>query len=99
MSNSNRTPEEQALMTKAAAVLPGGSLGNLRLDEEHAFVVREGHGSRVIDVSGNEYIDYLLGSGPMLLGHAHAAVDRCRSPRPSRTAAITFFAGRTTTLC
>ena len=46
MSNSNRTPEEQALMTKAAAVLPGGSLGNLRLDEEHAFVVREGRGSR-----------------------------------------------------
>lgn len=74
MSNTNRTPEEQALMTKAAAVLPGGSLGNLRLDEEHAFVVREGHGSRVIDVSGNEYIDYLLGSGPMVLGHAHPKV-------------------------
>ncbi len=74
MSNVNRTPEEQALMTKAAAVLPGGSLGNLRLDEEHAFVVRNGRGSHVWDVSGNEYIDYLLGSGPMVLGHAHPKV-------------------------
>ena len=38
------------------------------------MVIREARGSRIVDWSGNEYIDYLLGSGPMLLGHAHPAV-------------------------
>jgi glutamate-1-semialdehyde 2,1-aminomutase len=38
------------------------------------MVIREARGARIVDASGNEYIDYLLGSGPMLLGHAHPAV-------------------------
>lgn len=42
---------------------------------EDAFIVKEGRGSRIWDHSGNEYIDYLLGSGPMVLGHAHPAVN------------------------
>ena len=50
--------------------MPGGSLGNLTID----LVIKEGSGSRVRDVSGNEYIDYLLGSGPMVVGHAHPRV-------------------------
>ena len=62
--------EEQELIDRAAALLPGGSVGNVYTD----IIVRRGEGARVWDVSGNEYIDYLLGSGPMLLGHAHAEV-------------------------
>jgi glutamate-1-semialdehyde 2,1-aminomutase len=41
---------------------------------DSAMVVARGEGSRIWDLSGNEYLDYLLGSGPMLLGHAHPAV-------------------------
>ncbi len=41
---------------------------------DSAMVIKSGLGSRVFDMSGNEYIDYLLGSGPMLLGHAHPSV-------------------------
>ena len=74
MPKPRRTTEERKLLERAAQVLPGGSLGNLRLDDEYAFVVREGKGSRIWDASGNEYIDYLLGSGPAVLGHAHPAV-------------------------
>jgi glutamate-1-semialdehyde 2,1-aminomutase len=33
-----------------------------------------GAGSKVFDANGREYIDYLLGSGPLLLGHGHPAV-------------------------
>ena len=56
----------------------GGTLGNTRFADDVAFVVKAGQGSRVFDMSGNEYIDYLLGSGPMILGHAHpAVVTRC----------------------
>ncbi len=74
MIQPNRTPEERDLLARAARVLPGGSLGNLRLADDYDFIVKEGHGSHIWDVSGNEYIDYLLGSGPMVLGHSHPAV-------------------------
>ena len=38
------------------------------------IIIREGRGGRVWDVTGNEYVDFLLGSGPMLVGHAHPEV-------------------------
>ncbi|HYS49522.1 MAG TPA: aminotransferase class III-fold pyridoxal phosphate-dependent enzyme, partial [Xanthobacteraceae bacterium] len=37
-------------------------------------VIREGKGGRVWDEEGKEYVDFLLGSGPMLVGHAHPEV-------------------------
>jgi glutamate-1-semialdehyde 2,1-aminomutase len=36
----------------------------------------EGSGSRLCDVDGREYVDYLLGLGPMILGHRHPVVTR-----------------------
>lgn len=51
-----------------------GGVRNTTSSPEYALVVKEARGSRVWDCSGNEYIDYLLGSGPMLLGHAHPAL-------------------------
>ena len=62
--------KERELVEKARRYLPGGSLGNVYTD----MVIREGRGGRVSDFSGNEYVDYLLGSGPMLVGHAHPEV-------------------------
>ena len=55
---------------RAKAVLPGGGFGNF----EASLVIERGQGSRVWDVDGNEYLDYLIGSGPMLLGHSHPEV-------------------------
>ena len=66
--------EEQALLERARRHLPGGQLGNVTTAFEDGFIVREGRGSKLYDFSGNEYIDYLMGSGPMILGHAHPAV-------------------------
>ena len=79
--------EEQALIERAHRSLPGGSLGNLAMD----VVIREGSGSRIWDVSGNEYIDYLLGSGPMLVGHTHPQVVAAVHEQVERGS--TFFAG------
>src|SRR5947199_5917856 len=70
----SRSPEENRLLKLAARRLPGGALGSARFPDELAFVVRRGRGSKVWDMSGREYIDYLLGSGPMILGHSHPAV-------------------------
>lgn len=38
--------------------------------------MKTGHGARVTDVDGKEYIDYCLSWGPMILGHAHPEVTR-----------------------
>ncbi len=67
-------PDESLLLEKATRYLPGGTLGTYRFPQELAFVVKRAQGSRLWDVSGREYIDYLLGSGPMILGHAHPSV-------------------------
>ena len=57
-------------ISRARAVLPAGGFGNF----DPGIVIAEGRGSRVWDEDGNEYIDYLIGSGPMLLGHGHPEV-------------------------
>ncbi len=36
--------------------------------------IRKAKGSRIYDVDGNEYIDYVLSWGPMILGHSHPSV-------------------------
>ena len=69
-----RSAAEQQLLDKAQRYLPGGTLGNTRFSDDVAFVVKAGKGSKIYDMSGHEYIDFLLGSGPMILGHAHPAV-------------------------
>ena len=71
---AQRTSQEKQLLEKAHQYLPGGTGGNMKVREDLAFLVREGRGSHIWDVSGNEYIDWIMGSGPMLLGHAHPAV-------------------------
>jgi len=69
-----RSTREQELLEKAAKYLPGGYTGNLPIRDDLKFLAARGVGSHVFDVSGNEYIDWLMGSGPMLLGHSHPAV-------------------------
>ena len=80
------TSEEQELIEKAHRYLPAGSLGNITTD----ILIREGRGGRVWDASGNEFVDYLLGSGPMLVGHAHPEVVAAVEAQNRRGS--TFFA-------
>src|SRR3954464_14278774 len=58
------------LIDEAKRVLPGGSFGNMPAE----VVVRSGQGGRIWDEHGKEYVDFLLGSGPMFIGHAHPEV-------------------------
>lgn len=74
MGKQARTTEEAAVVERAFASLAAGTLGNVTFGRDQALVVREARGGHLWDFSGNEYIDYLLGSGPMLIGHAHPAV-------------------------
>ena len=73
-----RTPQTQALFERAKISIPGGAGSTARLPRNgwkpYPIFMAEGSGSRLRDVDGNEYIDYLLGLGPMILGHRHPVV-------------------------
>jgi glutamate-1-semialdehyde 2,1-aminomutase len=58
------------LVEQARRVLPGGSFGNMPAE----VILKEGKGGRIFDEAGKEYVDFLLGSGPMFIGHAHPEV-------------------------
>ena len=49
-----RTEAEHQLVERAFQCMPGGSLGNVIMKREDAFLVSHGKGSRLWDVSGNE---------------------------------------------
>ena len=76
----------QELADRARAVLPAGGFGNFDAD----VFIRSGHGSRVIDENGDEFIDYLISSGPMVLGHGHPEVNAAVHEQIDR--GMTFFA-------
>ena len=65
---------QAALLERAERVLVGGSNGEFRLPPEANMVVSHGEGVTIYDTSGRSYIDFLLGSGPMILGHGHPEV-------------------------
>jgi glutamate-1-semialdehyde 2,1-aminomutase len=86
MSAQMASQVQDGLIETANRVLPGGSFGNLPGD----VVIREGRGGRVWDENGKEYVDFLLGSGPMLVGHAHPEVTAAAQARVAQ--GTTFFA-------
>ena len=58
------------LVEQARRVLPGGSFGNMPAE----VILKAGRGGHIYDEAGKEYVDFLLGSGPMFIGHAHPEV-------------------------
>jgi glutamate-1-semialdehyde 2,1-aminomutase len=75
---AERTVATKALFERAKVTIPGGAGSTARLPRNgwkpYPLFMAEGQGSRLRDVDGNEYIDYLLGLGPMILGHRHPQV-------------------------
>lgn len=84
-----RTPMHQDLIAKAQQYFPGASNGNAALSPEHGFVIAAGQGAHVYDPDGQQWIDYLLGSGPMILGHGHP--DVVAAVREQLNKGTTFF--------
>ena len=84
-----RTARSASLYPRACEVIPAGVNSTARAPfsgwEPYPLFVDHGSGAHLFDVDGNRYIDYLLGLGPMLLGHrpprVTAAVVRAISER------------------
>ena len=65
------------ILRRSAELFPGGVSSPVRAFRGvggEPFVVARGAGSRIWDVDGNEYIDYVLSWGPLVLGHAPPSV-------------------------
>ncbi|HDY69453.1 MAG TPA: aminotransferase class III-fold pyridoxal phosphate-dependent enzyme, partial [Actinobacteria bacterium] len=69
--------DSRRLYSRALELLPGGVNSPVRamrsVGLDPIFMAR-GEGSRLYDVDGNEYIDYVGSWGPLILGHSHPAV-------------------------
>jgi len=63
------------------AYIPGGAHSNSRLRHGKPVVASRASGSRVVDEHGREYLDFIMGNGAVVLGHAApevvAAVSDC----------------------
>src|SRR5438094_2704781 len=82
--------QQAELLQIAEQYLPGACLGMMALPPDVRMVMVRGCGSKVYDAAGKEYLDYMLGSGPLLLGHAHPAVVEAVQRQVARGS--TFFA-------
>ena len=68
-----------ALYEEALGLVPGGVLGARKptdfINGEYPIFLESGKGCRLIDVDGNEFVDFLCGYGPVILGYREAEVD------------------------
>lgn len=82
-----RYTNSEKAMVKAEQLMPGGVNSPVRAFKSvdtPAIFMDHGEGSRIYDIDGNEYIDYVLSWGPLILGHKnkqvidkiHEAVDK-----------------------
>ena len=58
----------------AARYVAGGVASSWQDSPPHAIFVDHGQGNRLFDIDGNEYIDFHLGYGAMVVGHAHPKI-------------------------
>ena len=77
---------QQKLFEIADRVLPGSCLGSYSLAEDIRLIYSHGRGSRMWDVDGNEYIDYVGGAGALILGHSHPGIVRAAQAQFERGA-------------
>lgn len=71
---------------RAQSVLPAGGFGNF----DPGIFIRHGQAAHVWDEDGKRYIDYLIGSGPMIVGHGNEEVTA--AVRDQLSEGMTFFA-------
>lgn len=71
--------ESLKLFEDGEKLIPGGVLGIRRpynfVEGEYPIYVESGKGGRIIDVDGNEYIDFLCAYGPIILGYREEEID------------------------
>jgi glutamate-1-semialdehyde 2,1-aminomutase len=62
------------LYEEALRLMPGGVSSPVRAFLPYPLYIRRGRGPKIEDVEGRQYVDFCMGFGPLILGHAHPAV-------------------------
>jgi len=66
---SDQCPRSEEAFEEAKRLIPGGVEHNLSLNKPFPITMDRAEGCKVYDIDGNEYVDYLMCGGPILLGH------------------------------
>ncbi len=69
-----RTKASQAYASRARRSLPGGVTAGVKYFDPYPIAMKKADGCRLWDLDGNEYIDFCLSFGPLILGHGHPRV-------------------------
>ncbi len=69
-----RATKSFCLYKEAKNLVPGGVNANAKFYAPFPLYAKKAAGSKLVDVDGNEYIDFLLGFGPLILGHGHPEI-------------------------
>ena len=96
MENIADGPIGQALWQRADKSLPGGLVymsRSARFAGEGVMpgFISSAQGCRITDVDGREYIDFLCGNGPNLLGYRHPEVDEVAAAQAHRADLTSFY--------
>jgi len=67
---TSKTPKSEQMYKRAKRVLPSGVSYFLRHFDPYPFYTTRAKGSKIVDVDGNEYIDFWLGHYALILGHS-----------------------------
>ena len=79
--------QDKALQARAQRVMPGGMYGHEStrlLPADFPQFFQRAQGTRLWDVDGNEYIDYMCAFGPNLLGYGHDKVEAAARAQAQR---------------
>ena len=79
-----RTPQSERAMARAERVLPLGVASSFQFYEPHPLVMRSASGAHMEDVDGHTYVDFTLGYGSLLTGHAHPTLRRALTDQLER---------------
>ncbi|MDH4123602.1 MAG: aspartate aminotransferase family protein [Thermoplasmata archaeon] len=70
------TRKSKRIYDSAKDLLPRGVESNFRIVDPYPFYISRGEGSRIWDVDGNEYLDFLMSQGVLLLGHNNPVIKK-----------------------
>lgn len=95
---SNMFPDRSAAqdlrVDQANALIPGGSTNSLLPPRGLEFLIDRGEGAYVFDMDGRRYLDFMLGAGPLILGHAHPRIVETISRQATRGTQFFGLSGR-----
>ncbi len=81
---NTRHPGSREMTERARKSLAGGVASSWQATDPHPIWLADGHGSKVSDVDGNEYVDFHNGYGAVAVGHAHPKIAETISDRIGR---------------